>query len=202
MTFEPVRSMIDWLCFHIASAKNLQVLYHSKTETLHFPIKTDRRAPRRLIIFCLPETPEQSQSGPSGEVHGVQSERWDGVHRDGERRVYRAAGEFTDRMGQEERPQRGHPRHTVRRDTTKHMIIRAQVLKRCFSRRFSSDNRLLAVGSVECAVDFYDLTLGPSLNRIGYCKDIPGFVIQLDFSADSHYIEVQIIQKTCWGLNN
>ncbi|KAL0180603.1 hypothetical protein M9458_023009, partial [Cirrhinus mrigala] len=52
-----------------------------------------------------------------------------------------------------------------------------------------SDNRLLAVGSVECAVDFYDLTLGPSLNRIGYCKDIPGFVIQLDFSADSKYIE-------------
>uniref|UniRef100_A0A673H0C0 Echinoderm microtubule-associated protein-like 6 n=1 Tax=Sinocyclocheilus rhinocerous TaxID=307959 RepID=A0A673H0C0_9TELE len=56
--------------------------------------------------------------------------------------------------------------------------------------RFGSDNRLLAVGSVECAVDFYDLTLGPSLNRIGYCKDIPGFVIQLDFSADSKYIEV------------
>nr|XP_021335612.1 echinoderm microtubule-associated protein-like 6 [Danio rerio] len=56
--------------------------------------------------------------------------------------------------------------------------------------RFSSDNRLLAVGSVESAVDFYDLTLGPSLNRIGYCKDIPGFVIQLDFSADSKYIEV------------
>ncbi|XP_028827800.1 echinoderm microtubule-associated protein-like 6 isoform X1 [Denticeps clupeoides] len=56
--------------------------------------------------------------------------------------------------------------------------------------RFSPDNRLLAVGSVESAVDFYDLTLGPSLNRIGYCKDIPGFVIQLDFSADSKYIEV------------
>lgn len=64
------------------------------------------------------------------------------------------------------------------------------------SHRFSSDNRLLAVGSVECAVDFYDLTLGPALNRIGYCKDIPGFVIQLDFSADSKYIEVQK-QKTC-----
>lgn len=71
------------------------------------------------------------------------------------------------------------------------MMIKACVLKLCFSRRFSSDNRLLAVGSVECAVDFYDLTLGPSLNRIGYCKDIPGFVIQLDFSADSKYIEVQ-----------
>uniref|UniRef100_A0A3Q4I110 HELP domain-containing protein n=1 Tax=Neolamprologus brichardi TaxID=32507 RepID=A0A3Q4I110_NEOBR len=40
--------------------------------------------------------------------------------------------------------------------------------------RFSPDNRFLAVGSVESAVDFYDLSLGPSLNRIGYCKDIPG----------------------------
>uniref|UniRef100_A0A8K9XPU4 EMAP like 6 n=1 Tax=Oncorhynchus mykiss TaxID=8022 RepID=A0A8K9XPU4_ONCMY len=57
--------------------------------------------------------------------------------------------------------------------------------------RFSPDNRLLAVGSVDNAVDFYDLTLGPSLNRIGYCKDIAGFVIQMDFSADSKYIEVR-----------
>ncbi|XP_034150083.1 echinoderm microtubule-associated protein-like 6 isoform X2 [Esox lucius] len=56
--------------------------------------------------------------------------------------------------------------------------------------RFSPDNRLLAVGSFDSAVDFYDLTLGPSLNRIGYCKDIAGFVIQMDFSADSKYIEV------------
>lgn len=56
--------------------------------------------------------------------------------------------------------------------------------------RFSPDNRFLAVGSVEGAVDFYDLSLGPSLNRIGYCKDIPGFVIQMDFSADSKRIQV------------
>lgn len=58
--------------------------------------------------------------------------------------------------------------------------------------RFSPDNRFLAVGSVESAVDFYDLSLGPSLNRIGYCKDIPGFVIQLDFSADSKHVQVKI----------
>uniref|UniRef100_A0A4W6DSW6 EMAP like 6 n=1 Tax=Lates calcarifer TaxID=8187 RepID=A0A4W6DSW6_LATCA len=56
--------------------------------------------------------------------------------------------------------------------------------------RFSPDIRFLAVGSVESAVDFYDLSLGPSLNRIGYCKDIPGFVIQIDFSADSKHIQV------------
>lgn len=57
--------------------------------------------------------------------------------------------------------------------------------------RFSPDNRFLAVGSVESAVDFYDLSLGPSLNRIGYCKDIPGSVIQIDFSADSKHIQVR-----------
>ena len=56
--------------------------------------------------------------------------------------------------------------------------------------RFSPDNRLLAVGSMESSVDFYDLTLGPSLNRIGYCKDIPGFILQMDFSADSKHIQV------------
>lgn len=57
--------------------------------------------------------------------------------------------------------------------------------------RFSPDNRFLAVGSVDSAVDFYDLSLGPSLNRIGYCKDIPGYVIQIDFSADSKHIQVR-----------
>ncbi|XP_019714279.1 echinoderm microtubule-associated protein-like 6, partial [Hippocampus comes] len=40
--------------------------------------------------------------------------------------------------------------------------------------RFSPDNRFLAAGCAESAVDFYDLSLGSSLNRVGYCKDIPG----------------------------
>ncbi|KAL8169066.1 UNVERIFIED_CONTAM: Echinoderm microtubule-associated protein-like 5 [Gekko kuhli] len=56
--------------------------------------------------------------------------------------------------------------------------------------RFSPDSHYLAVGSSENAVDFYDLTLGPSLNRASYCKDIPSFVIQMDFSADSCYLQV------------
>ncbi|GAB1295883.1 Echinoderm microtubule-associated protein-like 6 [Apodemus speciosus] len=56
--------------------------------------------------------------------------------------------------------------------------------------RISPDNRFLAVGSSEHTVDFYDLTQGTSLNRIGYCKDIPSFVLQMDFSADSKYIQV------------
>lgn len=84
----------------------------------------------------------------------------------------------------------------IRSERNSHYIVCDEILD-CVNNasvidRFSCDNRLLAVGSVECAVDFYDLTLGPSLNRIGYCKDIPGFVIQLDFSADSKHIEVEI----------
>lgn len=56
--------------------------------------------------------------------------------------------------------------------------------------RFSPDKKHLAVGSEENCVDFYDLTSGPALNRSGYCKGIPSFVIQMDFSADSRYIRV------------
>ncbi|XP_053700273.1 echinoderm microtubule-associated protein-like 5 [Synchiropus splendidus] len=56
--------------------------------------------------------------------------------------------------------------------------------------RFSPNSRYLAVGSAESAVDFYDLTLGPQLNRINCCRDIPSFVMQMDFSADSVHIQV------------
>ncbi|TNM95484.1 hypothetical protein fugu_016567 [Takifugu bimaculatus] len=56
--------------------------------------------------------------------------------------------------------------------------------------RFSPDSRYLAVGSNENAVDFYDLTLGPQLNRINCCRDIPSFVMQMDFSADSAYVQI------------
>lgn len=59
------------------------------------------------------------------------------------------------------------------------------------SYRFSPNSRYLAVGSTESAVDFYDLTLGPQLNRINCCRDIPSFVMQMDFSADSAYVQVQ-----------
>lgn len=59
-----------------------------------------------------------------------------------------------------------------------------------FKNRFSPNSRYLAVGSTESAVDFYDLTLGPQLNRINCCRDIPSFVMQMDFSADSAYVQV------------
>lgn len=67
----------------------------------------------------------------------------------------------------------------------------------CYLLRFSPDCRFLAVGSSENSVDFYDLSLGPTLNRTSYCKDIPSFVIQMDFSADSRYLQVQYQYWTC-----
>ncbi|KAK7103893.1 echinoderm microtubule-associated protein-like 6 [Littorina saxatilis] len=56
--------------------------------------------------------------------------------------------------------------------------------------KFSPNSKLLAVGSEDCCVDLYDLSQGTSLNRAGYCKGIPSFVIQMDFSADGQYIRV------------
>ncbi|KAK2092500.1 Echinoderm microtubule-associated protein-like 6 [Saguinus oedipus] len=64
--------------------------------------------------------------------------------------------------------------------------------------RISPDNRFLAVGSSEHTVDFYDLTQGTNLNRIGYCKDIPSFVIQMDFSADGKYIQQENEREERW----
>jgi len=58
--------------------------------------------------------------------------------------------------------------------------------------RFSPNGKFLAVGSEDCCVDFYDISKGPSLARSGYCKGIPSFVIQMDFSADSQYIRVSM----------
>ncbi|GFS05106.1 echinoderm microtubule-associated protein-like 6 [Elysia marginata] len=56
--------------------------------------------------------------------------------------------------------------------------------------RFSPSSKILAVGSNDNCVDFYDLTQGPSLSRAGFCKGIASFIINMDFSADSKYIRV------------
>ena len=67
---------------------------------------------------------------------------------------------------------------------------------------FSPDRRLLAVGSVENTVDVYDVSAGPSLNRLVCCGDVPAFVLQLDFSADSCFIQVQTLtQVFTWLVN-
>lgn len=58
--------------------------------------------------------------------------------------------------------------------------------------RFSPDGRYLAVGSDDSCVDFYELREGRPLTRAGYCKGIPSFVTQMDFSADGKFIQVSI----------
>jgi hypothetical protein len=59
--------------------------------------------------------------------------------------------------------------------------------------RFSPDGRHVAVGSDDNAVDFYEVVSGRPLTRVGYCKDIPSFVTQMDFSADGQHIQVMVI---------
>ena len=66
-----------------------------------------------------------------------------------------------------------------------------------FVSRFSPDSRYLAVGSQDACVDFYDMTKGPSLQRVGYCKGVPSFVEKIDFTVDSKYIRV-----SCVGLSS
>ncbi|XP_046848411.1 echinoderm microtubule-associated protein-like 6 [Xenia sp. Carnegie-2017] len=56
--------------------------------------------------------------------------------------------------------------------------------------RFSPDGRYLAVGSDDHAVDFYELSSGQPLTRVGYCKNIPSFVTQIDFSANGQHVQV------------
>ena len=62
----------------------------------------------------------------------------------------------------------------------------------CVYFRFSPEGDILAVGSDDNTLDFYDSREGGTLARIGYCKGIPSFVIQMDFSADGKYIQVNI----------
>ncbi|RDD40098.1 Echinoderm microtubule-associated protein-like 6 [Trichoplax sp. H2] len=56
--------------------------------------------------------------------------------------------------------------------------------------KFSPDGRCLAIGSDDNCVDFYDTGPGSNLTRLGYCKGIPNYVTQLDWSADSNYVQV------------
>ena len=63
--------------------------------------------------------------------------------------------------------------------------------------RFSPDGKLLAVGSDDACVDIY-CTSDPSQNglpRCGYCRGIPSAVTSLDWSHDSHHVQVEAIHS-------
>lgn len=80
--------------------------------------------------------------------------------------------------------------------TGEFLVINANTLKLIIRKRdrntpvtdikFSPDGKLLAVGTEEKCVDFYDT----QWNKAGYCKGIPGAVIQMDFSVDSQHVRV------------
>ena len=153
------------------------------------------------------ETAEQSVCRSRSPVCELQCRRRDAGGGDEERRVPPPPRQLVEDVGKETRPQRRHPGHPVgetERERTGDMKLtniqtqnkhdrkkqgRKQKRALCVC-RFSPDRRLLAVGSVESTVDVYDVSGGPSLNRIVYCSDIPAFILQLDFSADSCYIQV------------
>jgi len=63
--------------------------------------------------------------------------------------------------------------------------------------RFSPNGKILAVGCAESCVDLYDTSLN-TLMKIAFCKGIPSFVIQMDFSADSKYLRVSVTTAVLW----
>ncbi|CAK8677759.1 unnamed protein product [Clavelina lepadiformis] len=54
--------------------------------------------------------------------------------------------------------------------------------------RFSPNDNLIAVSSQQ-TLDFYEIGLENKFARVGYCKQIPSFVFQVDFSKDGKYIQ-------------
>lgn len=57
--------------------------------------------------------------------------------------------------------------------------------------RFSTDDKMIAVGSQDSSLDFFDFdSKAGKINRIGYCGSVPSSVLQIDWSVDSKYIRV------------
>ena len=47
----------------------------------------------------------------------------------------------------------------------------------------------MAVGSDDACVDIYSLS--PLVSRVGYCRGIPSFVTQMDWSQDGKFLQVR-----------
>ena len=58
--------------------------------------------------------------------------------------------------------------------------------------RFSPKDNLLAVGSDEMTVDFLEINSNLQMTRIGYCTQVPGPVLQFDWSSLGDYIKVSL----------
>jgi hypothetical protein len=57
--------------------------------------------------------------------------------------------------------------------------------------RFSPDDKYVAVGSHDSSVDYFELDAkSGKITRVGYCAQIPGMVLQMDFSNDSNHLRV------------
>lgn len=56
--------------------------------------------------------------------------------------------------------------------------------------RFSPRKSYLAAGSTDSAIDFYELNNG-KMKRVSYCTQLPGSVLQMDWSTSSEYIKVE-----------
>jgi WD40 repeat protein len=63
--------------------------------------------------------------------------------------------------------------------------------KACISDiKFSPHNSMLAAGSLDSAIDFFEITPLGKLSRVGYCTNVPGPVLQIDWSTSVEYIKV------------
>ncbi len=68
--------------------------------------------------------------------------------------------------------------------------------------RFSPKKNYLAVGSEELSIDFYEVTPQGKLNRVSYCKQVPGPVLQMDWSTSGVYLKATMNKNLIDYLNN
>ncbi len=57
--------------------------------------------------------------------------------------------------------------------------------------KFCPNRDLLVVGYSDCSIDFFEVTEERlAINRVGYCTQVPGPVMQIDWSTSGKYIKV------------
>lgn len=56
--------------------------------------------------------------------------------------------------------------------------------------RFSPNKNAIVVGYDDCSIDFFEIGEDDSISRIGYCTQLPGPVLQIDWATSGRYIKV------------